>query len=67
MSERSRAFSFDVASPYSYIAVARIEGLIADVMWQPILVGVLPRCRTFGAPACPPLSPTLARAIKAST
>lgn len=41
MPERSRIFYFDVASPYSYLAAARIEELIADVTWQPILVGAL--------------------------
>lgn len=34
-------FYFDLASPYSYLAAARIDDLLADVIWQPILVGAL--------------------------
>jgi 2-hydroxychromene-2-carboxylate isomerase len=39
-------FSFDLASPYSYLAAERIDGLFADAgleppRWQPILFGAL--------------------------
>lgn len=37
----SPIFYFDLASPYSYLAAARIDGLLSDVVWQPILVGAL--------------------------
>jgi 2-hydroxychromene-2-carboxylate isomerase len=37
-------FYFDVASPYAYLAAARVDGLLgSDTVWRPILVGALHR------------------------
>lgn len=32
-------FYFDLGSPYAYLAAERIEGLLPDVAWQPVLLG----------------------------
>jgi 2-hydroxychromene-2-carboxylate isomerase len=32
-------FYFDLASPYAYLAAHRVDELIPDVVWRPILVG----------------------------
>ena len=34
-------FFVDVASPYAYLASARVDALLPGVVWQPILVGAL--------------------------
>ncbi len=34
-------FFFDVASPYAYLASTRVEALLGDVAWQPVLAGAL--------------------------
>lgn len=39
MSER--VFYFDLGSPYAYLSAARIDALLPDVTWQPILTGAL--------------------------
>jgi 2-hydroxychromene-2-carboxylate isomerase len=36
-----RVFWFDLGSPYAYLAAERIDALLPDVTWQPILVGAL--------------------------
>ena len=36
-------FYYDFSSPYAYLAAARIDGLIPDADWRPIVFGVLIR------------------------
>jgi 2-hydroxychromene-2-carboxylate isomerase/quercetin dioxygenase-like cupin family protein len=36
-------FYFDLASPYAYLASTRVEALLGDVRWQPVLVGAMHR------------------------
>jgi 2-hydroxychromene-2-carboxylate isomerase len=35
------SFYFDLASPYAYLASRRVDDLIPEVVWRPILVGAL--------------------------
>jgi 2-hydroxychromene-2-carboxylate isomerase len=37
----SATFYFDLGSPYAYLSAERVDGLIANVHWQPILLGGL--------------------------
>lgn len=41
MSEHHPIFYFDLASPYAYLAASRIDRLLPQAVWQPILVGAL--------------------------
>ncbi len=35
-------FYFDLASPYAYLAAARVDTMLgADTIWQPVLVGAI--------------------------
>jgi 2-hydroxychromene-2-carboxylate isomerase len=34
-------FYFDLASPYAYLAASRVDRLLPQAVWQPILVGAL--------------------------
>jgi len=36
-----RVFYFDLGSPYAYLSAARIDALLPDVVWQPVLTGAL--------------------------
>src|SRR5579859_2856335 len=44
-------FWFDFASPYSYLAAARIEDLYPEIRWRPFLLG--PIFKSFGWDSSP--------------
>lgn len=37
----SPTFFYELSSPYSYFSAHRVDDLIPDVRWQPILFGAL--------------------------
>jgi 2-hydroxychromene-2-carboxylate isomerase len=42
-------FFVDVGSPYAWLAAERVEDVLGEVMWEPVLLGAMFRARGWGS------------------
>jgi 2-hydroxychromene-2-carboxylate isomerase len=42
-------FFLDVGSPYAWLAAERVEGVLGEVVWEPVLLGAVFAARGFGS------------------
>ena len=48
MAERAR-FYVDVGSPYAWLAAERVESVVGEASWEPVLLGAIFAARGFGS------------------